>query len=152
MLFLAIFCNFCCTNFPKISRGGKYCHFWIISEFLWNLTQRKWVKWPKIAFFGIKSCAKSRRFKIWPNNPYYLFSGFNWGVIAKIQLQYIFFLDISKGDIRLIESHSFIHLDGSLFGPNLFDGQAVWALLVIIIKKISILFVSWHNLSWFSLF
>ena len=42
------------------------------------------------------------RFKIWPNGPYYPFSGFNWGVLAKIQLQYIFgvfFLDISKGDI-----------------------------------------------------
>jgi len=73
-LFLAIFCNFFCTNFPKISRGGKYCHFWITREFLWNLAQSGW-KWPKIAFFGIESCAKSRRFKFWPDDLTALFRG-----------------------------------------------------------------------------
>ena len=28
------------------------------------------LKWPKIAFFGIKSCAKSNCPKIWPDKPY----------------------------------------------------------------------------------
>ena len=41
-------------NFPKISRGGKYCHFWITSEFLWNLAQRKWVKMAKNSIFWHK--------------------------------------------------------------------------------------------------
>ena len=45
-------------------------------------------QYAKIAVFGIKSCAKSRCPKILPNNPYYPFTGFNRGVLAKIQLWY----------------------------------------------------------------
>ena len=48
-------------------------------------------KQPKTAFLGIKSCAKSPRSKISPNDPDYLFQGSIWDLHAKFQRCHISF-------------------------------------------------------------
>ena len=110
--FWPFFDTFSASNFPKFLWVVNIAIFEVRVSFYEIWYRGSGWKWPKIAFFGIKSCAKSRRPKIWPNEPYYPFSGFNWGVLAKIQLWYIFFLfEIFPREIsdRLYKIKSVVH-------------------------------------------